>query len=211
LPTLRRYVPLMVAVCLGLMPLWTQAEAWAWESTAGSPPAWQSYWVQTSEPVEVFANADGDLAFGQAAANLFFRVDAPEQLGRLWVYNPVASGWGWLPRASTKRVAEPTPDDVQASAGLADPRAYLYARAPDLAPRLDCIIAGESGWDPAQQNPRSHAAGLAQFLPSTWATTPEGQRGLSPFEPLASIDAAIWLAQTKGLSQWQVYSQGRCR
>lgn len=204
---LRRYVPLIVSLGLAMPPL----SASAWDAPAGSPPAWQSHWVQTIEPIDVFANADGELSFGQVATNMFFRVDAPEQQGRLWVYNPLASGWGWLPRSSTKQVAEPLPADVQATAGPPDPRAYLYARAPDLAPRLDCIIAGESGWDPTQQNPWSRAAGLAQFLPSTWATTPEGENGLSPFEPLASIDAAIWLAQTKGFGQWQVYTRGLCR
>ena len=91
-----------------------------------------------------------------------------------------------------------------------DPREYLYSQAPDIAGRLDCIIAGESGWDPAQMNSRTRAAGLAQFLPSTWATTPQGQEGLSPFEPQANIDAAIWLARTRGWQQWQVYVLGRC-
>jgi hypothetical protein len=158
----------------------------------------------------VFANASGDAGFGQAAANVFFRVDAPEQHGRLWVYNPLTSGWGWIPRGSTRRVDEPTAEDVRATARPPDAREYLYARAPDLAPRLDCIIAAESGWDPTQQNRRTRAAGLAQFLPSTWATTPEGQSGLSPFDPHASIDAAIWLAQTKGFSQWQVHVLGLC-
>jgi hypothetical protein len=206
LPTLQRFALPFIALYLTLHP----AAALAWDGPAGSPPAWHSHWVQTVEHVDVFANADGDLALGQAAANWYFRVDAPEQQGRLWVYNPLAEGWAWLPKTSTRPVEEPTFEQVQASAGPPDPRTYLYASAPDLAPRLDCIIAGESGWDPSQQNPRSRAAGLAQFLPSTWATTPEGQLGLSPFEPLASIDAAIWLAQTKGLTQWQVYLQGRC-
>jgi hypothetical protein len=87
----------------------------------------------------------------------------------------------------------------------------LYEQAPELAQRLDCIISGESGWDPRGQNPRSRAAGLAQFLPSTWAATPQGQLGLSPFEPLANIDAAIWLVHTRGWTQWQVYTEGHCR
>ena len=47
------------------------------------------------------------------------------------------------------------------------------------------------------------ASGLAQFLPSTWAATPQGQSGLSPCEPLANIDAAIWLVHTRGWTQWQ--------
>jgi hypothetical protein len=204
LPALRRSTPLIVALCLSLPPVAVHA----WEGPAGSPPGWQSHWIQTIEPVDIFTTAAGDLTFGKARADQFFRVDAPEQRGRLWVYDPLNNGWGWLPRASTKLIPEPTPDEVNATA---DPRAYLYATAPDLAPRLDCIIAGESGWDPTQQNRRSRAAGLAQFLPSTWVTTPQAQVGLSPLEPIASIDAAIWLAQTKGFSQWQVYTQGRCR
>jgi hypothetical protein len=92
-----------------------------------------------------------------------------------------------------------------------DPHGYLYEQAPDLAPRLDCIISGESGWDPTQVNARTHASGLAQFIPSTWASTPQGQSGLSPFDSLANIDAAIWLARTRGWRQWQVYDQGLCR
>jgi hypothetical protein len=166
--------------------------------------------VHTVDQVQVYVQADGDNSFGTAPAGLFFRIDAPELNGRLWAYNPLNSGWAWLPSEATEAVPDPTPDDVAASAQWLSPREYLYHQAPDLASRLDCIIAGESGWDPGQQNPRSHAAGLAQFLPTTWASTPEGRQGLSPFEPIANIDAAIWLARTKGWAQWQVYTSGRC-
>jgi transglycosylase-like protein with SLT domain len=114
------------------------------------------------------------------------------------------------PFGSPLVVRAPDTTQVAESGDVLDPHDYLYAQAPDLAPRLDCIITGESGWDPSQQNARSRAAGLAQFLPSTWATTPQGQEGLSPFEPTANIDAAIWLARTRGWYQWQVYVQGRC-
>jgi hypothetical protein len=202
---LRRVLPVFAACSLAL-----PGRALAWAPTAGSPPGWQPLWIQTTERVELYSKATGDSSFGQAPPGLYFRVDAPEQTERLWVYSPLGGDWAWLPRAATQPVAEPTPDQVAASAALLDPREYLYAQAPDLAPRLDCIIAGESGWDPSQVNARSHAAGLAQFLPSTWATTPQGQQGLSPFEPLANIDAAIWLARSKGWLQWQVYVQGRC-
>jgi hypothetical protein len=207
LPTLCRSIAFFVVVGFAFQPI----AALAWDGPAGSPPAWQPSWVQTVEPVDVYAYAMGDLSFGQAAAKMYFRVDAPEQKGRLWVYNPVTAGWAWLPRASTRPVFEPTPEQVEATAPPPDPRTYLYQRAPDLAARLDCIIAGESGWDPSQLNPRTRAAGLAQFLPSTWAITPEGQRGLSPMDPLASIDAAIWLVGSHGWTQWQVFTQGYCR
>ena len=102
-------------------------------------------------------------------------------------------------------------DDIDFDVEPLDPHTYLYQQAPDLAQRLDCIISLESGWDPNSQNRRSRASGLAQFLPSTWAITPEGQRGASVFEPFANIDAAIWLARTHGWTQWQVYLQGHCR
>jgi hypothetical protein len=206
LPILRRFVP-AVALCALALP----SSAFAWEPPAGSPPGWHSSWVQTLERVPVFVHADGDITFGQAPKGLYFRVDAPVQSGRYWVYDPLDASWAWIAVSGTEPVPAPTPDQVNASAQALDPREYLYAQAPDLAPRLDCIISGESDWEPSQQNARSRAAGLAQFLPSTWATTPEGQQGLSPFEPLANIDAAIWLARTKGWTQWQVYAEGRCR
>ncbi len=164
MPILRRLIPLF-----GFSSLALPSGAFAWQPPAGSPPGWHSTWVQTVDRVEVFVHADGDRSFGEAQAGLYFRVDAPAQDGRLWVYDPL------------------------------------------LAPRLDCIISGESGWKPWQQNVRTRAAGLAQFVPSTWAATPEGKQGLSPFEPLANIDAAIWLARTRGWTQWQVYSEGACR
>jgi hypothetical protein len=186
------------------------ATTYAWDQPAGSPPGWRTQWVQTVEKTPLFAAATDDTIVGQAAQNTFFRVDAPALDGRLWVYNPLNDGWAWLARASTTSVDEPTLDQVVSSGGPVNPRAYLYARAPDLAPRLDCIITGESGWDPSQRNPRSGAAGLAQFMPSTWATTPQGQLGMSPYDPLGSIDAAIWLAQNRGWTQWQVYTAGKC-
>jgi hypothetical protein len=206
LPILRRLIPV-----LGFYSLAVPSSAFAWEGPAGSPPGWHSRWVQTIDRVEVFVHADGDSNFGQAPSGLFFRVDAPAQNGRLWVYDPLAGTWAWIAEAGTEPVAAPTPDQVAASAQALDPREYLYKQAPDLAPRLDCIISGESGWEPSQQNARTRAAGLAQFVPSTWAATPEGKQGLSPFEPLANIDAAIWLARTRGWTQWQVYTNGQCR
>ena len=141
-------------LCVPLLMAAEPTVTFAWDPPAGSPPSWQTRWVQTTEP---------------------------------------------------------SLDQVRASGEPPNPRDYLYERAPDLAPRLDCIIAGESGWDPAVRNPRSSAAGLAQFMPGTWAATPQGQLGLSPFDPLPSIDAAIWLAQTRGWTQWQVYTAGACR
>lgn len=205
MPVLRRVLPVVVLCSVGL-----PGRALAWSDPAGSPPGWQPHWVQTTGPIDVYVRALGDSSFGEAPSGLFFRVDAPEQNGRLWAYDPLNDSWAWLPVTATVQVPEPTPDEVAASAAALDPRAYLYAQAPDVAARLDCIISGESGWDPSSVNGRTRAAGLAQFLPSTWASTPQGLAGLSPFDSLANIDAAIWLARTKGWLQWQVYSVGLC-
>lgn len=93
----------------------------------------------------------------------------------------------------------------------ASPYDYLYAKHPwSLARRLDCVISRESHWTPGAVNPRSGAAGLAQFLRSTWATTPQGQAGLSVFDPFANIDGAAWLAEHVGFRQWTVVQVGLC-
>ena len=91
------------------------------------------------------------------------------------------------------------------------PRDYLYRVYPDHAERMDCVIRRESEWNPSATNPTSGAAGLAQFVRSTWLSTPEGKAGYSPYEPFAAIDAAIWLATNVGYRQWSVvYPAGLC-
>ena len=58
----------------------------------------------------------------------------------------------------------------------------------------------ESNYNPYAVNRSSGASGLFQFLPSTWAGTP--QRAQSVFDPLANAQAAAWLYQRYGPSQW---------
>jgi hypothetical protein len=59
----------------------------------------------------------------------------------------------------------------------------------------------ESTYDPNAVNSSSGAEGLFQFLPSTWAGTPFASS--SPFDPQANAQAAAWLLQTYGPSQWE--------
>ena len=59
--------------------------------------------------------------------------------------------------------------------------------------RVNCIIHYESRGDAHAVNPRSGARGLAQFLPGTWRTTPQGRAGLSVFDPVANRAAAAWM------------------
>ena len=58
----------------------------------------------------------------------------------------------------------------------------------------------ESRYHPNSVNSESGAAGLFQFLPSTWAFTP--QHTLSPFDPVANSNAAAWLYARDGPNQW---------
>ena len=64
---------------------------------------------------------------------------------------------------------------------------------PAAASRVACIEARESRGNPNARNPRSGAAGLGQFLPSTWATTPQGRAGLSVYDPAANRAAIAWM------------------
>jgi transglycosylase-like protein with SLT domain len=58
----------------------------------------------------------------------------------------------------------------------------------------------ESRYHPTSVNTSSGASGLFQFLPSTWAFTPE--HASSPFDPVANALAAAWLYNRDGPSQW---------
>jgi len=58
--------------------------------------------------------------------------------------------------------------------------------------RVDCIIRVESRGDPNARN-RSGASGLGQFLPGTWASTPQGRAGYSVFNAAANRAAIAWM------------------
>lgn len=69
------------------------------------------------------------------------------------------------------------------------------------------IIDCESNGDPEAVNPYSGAAGLFQFLPSTWASTAPkaGYADSSPMDPEANTATAAWLAnyyQEQGYDYW---------
>ena len=58
----------------------------------------------------------------------------------------------------------------------------------------------ESNYNPYAVNRSSGAAGLFQFLPSTWAASP--YHAQSVFDPSANSHAAAWLYQRSGPGQW---------
>jgi len=58
----------------------------------------------------------------------------------------------------------------------------------------------ESRYHPNSVNSDSGAAGLFQFLPSTWSGTPYASQ--SPFDPRANSFAAAWLYSHYGPGRW---------
>ena len=103
-------------------------------------------------------------------------------------------------------------DTEEAPAPVQTPQNYLYATYPRYARRLDCVITRESRWIPTAYNPRSGAEGLAQFISSTWYSTPQGKAGASRTDPIASIDGAVFLIEhtPQSFRHWQVVSLGYC-
>jgi len=79
-------------------------------------------------------------------------------------------------------------------AGVTHPRANLR-----LADRIMRCEAGAGGASadtrgepaPGAQNQHSSAGGRAQYLDTTWASTPEGRAGLSRFDPVAAVFAIV--------------------
>lgn len=60
---------------------------------------------------------------------------------------------------------------------------------PEKSNLVKRIVYCESKGDPNVKNRYSTAGGLAQYLDRTWAATPEGQLGLSKYDPNAALSA----------------------
>jgi soluble lytic murein transglycosylase-like protein len=78
------------------------------------------------------------------------------------------------------------------------------------SPRVDCIIHYESRGDARAVNPRSGAAGLGQFLASTWRSTPQGRAGLSVFNAEANRAAVGWMLSAGRAREFAVVAAGLC-
>jgi soluble lytic murein transglycosylase-like protein len=61
----------------------------------------------------------------------------------------------------------------------------------------------ESNLDPSVVNSSSGASGLFQFMPSTFATTPNGQRGEDIFDAYSSADATGWMWANGMRNHWE--------
>jgi hypothetical protein len=90
-----------------------------------------------------------------------------------------------------------------------DPPLRLVANPPPSSALAECLIRAESRGNPNAVNPRSGAAGLGQFLSSTWRTTPQGRAGLSVFDPGANRAAVNWMISVGRAGEFSTL--GLCR
>jgi Transglycosylase SLT domain len=70
------------------------------------------------------------------------------------------------------------------------------------------IAACESSYNPKAYNPTpvsngEHAEGLFQFIPSTFAGTPQGRAGMSIWDPVANAQAAAWMYGQGRQGEWE--------
>lgn len=78
----------------------------------------------------------------------------------------------------------------------------IYFEPEDWQWAHDVILCEtDPDWDENSYNSRSGAAGLFQFIPSTWAFS-KPWPGASPYDPTAAFMAARWLLDNGGRSHW---------
>lgn len=78
-----------------------------------------------------------------------------------------------------------------------------YSKEFQIDPTIPLRIAKcESNYHWNSKNSSSTASGVYQFIASTWAGTPEGKSGLSPFDADANVRAAIRKISQGGINAW---------
>lgn len=103
------------------------------------------------------------------------------------------------------------------NAGVEQWRPLVAAYFPaDQVDRALCIMWHESRGDPTADNPTSSAAGLFQFLRSTWDWVADELGGPAydtgaPYDPETNTRYAAWLQATGGWTHWSPYNRGLCR
>jgi hypothetical protein len=102
------------------------------------------------------------------------------------------------------------PTEVEETVEIAAAPEPEPALNPAVEKRLDCIAYYESKNYAGATNPSSKAAGLFQFLWSTWASTPQGRSGLSPYDPVAARNAARWMLAQGRAREWIPVQRGLC-
>jgi hypothetical protein len=86
----------------------------------------------------------------------------------------------------------------------------VRARPVATSGRVACIVRVESHGNPNATNPRTGAAGLGQFVRSTWLTTPQGKAGYSPYNAAANEAAIAWMLANGRAREFVAVSAGYC-
>jgi peptidoglycan hydrolase CwlO-like protein len=94
---------------------------------------------------------------------------------------------------------DPGPDAVQAL--IVD---HFTPLGPDQVDVALCVAEQESGFDAHAENPVTGAAGVYQFMPSTWESLSyaAGWGGSSVFDAEANVAVAAWTVTNYGWSNW---------
>jgi len=106
-----------------------------------------------------------------------------------------------------------TPPPSPPAPTLAPPRAVVIALIRDSFASLGskatdvalCVAERESNFDPLAVNPVTGAAGVFQFMPSTWASLSElaGLAGSSVYDASANVAVAAWTVAHYGWHPWR--------
>jgi peptidoglycan hydrolase CwlO-like protein len=105
------------------------------------------------------------------------------------------------PSPDPPKPPDPGPEAVKAM--IAEYFAPLGQESVDIAL---CVAGKESGFDPHAENPLTGAAGVFQFIPSTWEALSEaaGWGGVSVFDAEANVAVAAWTVDHSGWGGWPV-------
>jgi hypothetical protein len=103
----------------------------------------------------------------------------------------------------------PTPPPPSSTLGRKAVMELISERFAPLGSRTKevamCVAEAESTFDPLAVNPSTGAAGVFQFLPSTWASLSvlAGHGGDSVFDARANIAVAAWTVAAYGWHPWR--------
>jgi hypothetical protein len=103
----------------------------------------------------------------------------------------------------------PSPPDPTLAAPREVVKALIRDRFTSLGSRTTeralCVAQRESNFDPLVVNPATGAAGVFQFMPSTWASLSDlaGRSGASVFNARANVAVAAWTVAHYGWHPWR--------
>ena len=119
---------------------------------------------------------------------------------RRWVPVTHAGESGWVSERVIEKIAAPQTDRTWDEDDIV--RIIREAARQFGQPEDDLLRVGrcESNLDPRAVNQAGPYFGLFQFLRSTWARTPFGDRDI--FDPVANASAAAWMWQQGRRNEW---------